>query len=355
METLSYWLTRLEPVIRAENVGEIIVVFANRTGTEEEATYAGTSAVLGIRNGEVRVYGILGRGEKELLVVDTDRRPQGKLVSGPTSSIPRMSRASSTAPSTMTAESRDTELSVDTDLTTPMPKSTTPESLSPIAASPDSPENMLLGLGLGACFDSAGDQICILSPVAYTPNTCFAPTSGSFPWPSELYDRPCSPKIPNMGQSRDSSLLVSPDPSIPFTRGSPSSAGEHQLTAPVFEVPIFWRPESPKLRNVSRSRCFVQKETSQSARNSFESPILGSHDCSPSQNVRGNNSPILAQDPLSTPDLRDERQDCKLDTILKSRPYSTSFLPGQYQTAFSRAMFGPRIAHTSPRPRSAMW
>ena len=83
METLSYWLARIEPLIRAETEDEIIVIFANRTGTEEEAVYAGTSAVLGVQAGEVKVYGILGRGEKELLVVDTDKRPQAKLVSEP--------------------------------------------------------------------------------------------------------------------------------------------------------------------------------------------------------------------------------------------------------------------------------
>jgi hypothetical protein len=85
MDTLSYWLARLEPVIRAESVGEIIVVLANRCGNEGQALYAGTSAVLGIENGEVRVYGILGRGEKELLVVDTSKRPKAKLVSEPNS------------------------------------------------------------------------------------------------------------------------------------------------------------------------------------------------------------------------------------------------------------------------------
>jgi hypothetical protein len=58
MDTLSYWLARLEPLIRAETEGEIICVFANRSGTEEEAVYAGTSAVLGIHAGEVKVYGI---------------------------------------------------------------------------------------------------------------------------------------------------------------------------------------------------------------------------------------------------------------------------------------------------------
>jgi protein N-terminal amidase len=92
METLSYWLARIEPLIRAETEGEIIVVFANRTGIEEEAVYAGTSAVLGIQAGEVKVYGILGRGEKELLVVDTSKRPQAKLISEPNSTVSRGAR-----------------------------------------------------------------------------------------------------------------------------------------------------------------------------------------------------------------------------------------------------------------------
>lgn len=87
METLSYWLARLEPIIRAEDEGEIIVVIANRCGTEEDAVYAGTSAILGIEDGEVKVYGILGRGERELLVVDTDQPPQAKLVAEPASTV----------------------------------------------------------------------------------------------------------------------------------------------------------------------------------------------------------------------------------------------------------------------------
>lgn len=83
METLTYWVTRLEPLIRAETEEEIIVVFCNRSGTEGDATYAGTSAVLGILQGEVRVYGLLGRGQKELLVVDTSDPPFGKLIYRP--------------------------------------------------------------------------------------------------------------------------------------------------------------------------------------------------------------------------------------------------------------------------------
>ncbi|KAK2775535.1 carbon-nitrogen family protein [Colletotrichum kahawae] len=83
MDTLTYWVTRLEPLIRAENEDEIIVVFCNRTGTEDEVVYAGTSAVVGVQDGEVKIYGLLGRGEKELLVVDTTNPPYAKLVYRP--------------------------------------------------------------------------------------------------------------------------------------------------------------------------------------------------------------------------------------------------------------------------------
>lgn len=80
METLLYWIQRLEPVIRDESGDEVIVVFCNRAGMEGSAVYAGTSAVVGIQGGEVKVYGLLGRGVKELLVVDTDEAPFANLV-----------------------------------------------------------------------------------------------------------------------------------------------------------------------------------------------------------------------------------------------------------------------------------
>ncbi|RDA93431.1 hypothetical protein CP533_2618 [Ophiocordyceps camponoti-saundersi (nom. inval.)] len=85
LDTLMYWVTRLEPLIRSENQQEIIVIFCNRTGIEDEVTYAGTSAVIGILDGEVNVYGLLGRGEKELLVVDTTKPPHAKMVYRPES------------------------------------------------------------------------------------------------------------------------------------------------------------------------------------------------------------------------------------------------------------------------------
>jgi protein N-terminal amidase len=79
MKSVNYWLARLEPLIRGETEGEIIVVLANRCGSEDEAVYVGTSCVLGIDAGEIKVYGVLGRGEEQLLVVDTDGPPKIKL------------------------------------------------------------------------------------------------------------------------------------------------------------------------------------------------------------------------------------------------------------------------------------
>ncbi|KAF6819777.1 N-terminal amidase [Colletotrichum sojae] len=95
MDTLTYWVARLEPLIRAESGEEIIIVFCNRTGTEDDVVYAGTSAVIGVQDGEVRIYGILGRGEKELLVVDTSNPPYAKLVYRPEAEKPSIARPES--------------------------------------------------------------------------------------------------------------------------------------------------------------------------------------------------------------------------------------------------------------------
>lgn len=112
MDTLSYWLTRIEPLIRGETEGEIIVVFANRTGVEGEAVYAGTSAVLGIDAGEVTVYGLLGRGERRLLVVDTEGPPHAKLVLAPANRVPAAPNASDVSTNSMA--SKDSESSIHT-------------------------------------------------------------------------------------------------------------------------------------------------------------------------------------------------------------------------------------------------
>lgn len=80
-ETLTYWVQRMEPIIRAENEEEIVFVFCNRCGIEGDTVYAGTSTVISIKQGECRVHGLLPRGRESLLVVDTDIPPLGKLIS----------------------------------------------------------------------------------------------------------------------------------------------------------------------------------------------------------------------------------------------------------------------------------
>lgn len=69
MDSLTCWIMRLEPLIRAETEEEILVVFCNRSGSEGTITYAGTSVVVGIKGGEVSVYGVLGRGEKSYFLL----------------------------------------------------------------------------------------------------------------------------------------------------------------------------------------------------------------------------------------------------------------------------------------------
>lgn len=107
LDTLAYWVARLDPVIRANYSKETIVVFANRCGVEDEATYAGTSTVIGIKDGEVSVYGILGRGVEELLVIDTDDPPYGKLVTRSEAAVPGEPGAPPTPPPAAEEDPKD--------------------------------------------------------------------------------------------------------------------------------------------------------------------------------------------------------------------------------------------------------
>ena len=70
-DTFRYWLERLKPLIDTNSSDEILVVLSNRCGAEGTARYAGTSTVLGLQNGHITVYGILGQAQEKLLIVDT--------------------------------------------------------------------------------------------------------------------------------------------------------------------------------------------------------------------------------------------------------------------------------------------
>ncbi|KAM3507625.1 hypothetical protein MY11210_007075 [Beauveria gryllotalpidicola] len=79
MDTLLYWITRLQPIISIDSNQETIIVFGNRCGAEGDTTYVGTSTVIGVKSGQISLYGILGRDQESLLVVDTDAQPYAKL------------------------------------------------------------------------------------------------------------------------------------------------------------------------------------------------------------------------------------------------------------------------------------
>jgi protein N-terminal amidase len=93
MDTLMYWMERLKPLVMGER--EVIVVCANRCGEEvgknpaqpwgeDGVRYAGSSWVGKVGGGEVKLWGISGRGREEVLVVDTEDEPRWVLRMTPT-------------------------------------------------------------------------------------------------------------------------------------------------------------------------------------------------------------------------------------------------------------------------------
>jgi hypothetical protein len=398
METLSYWLGRLEPVIRAETQGEIIVVFANRTGIEDDAVYAGTSAVLGIHDGEVKVYGILGRGEKELLVVDTNKRPQAKLVSEPNSAASQPTRSSETSgpshnsiDSVMSDTSCQTAGSENTVYTTP--------DLDPVEL-----------------IQKIKEAMAPVSPVdANSPSTFYAPQA-RYPEPEALkgtlkssigqpqispaksvspaVGRPVSPKSRNASRNRmHEPSAPSPASSVSPTVGrTPSrNASRNRMHEPLeyspanSVSPIVSRPPSqnasrnrrydpsvpspaksvsptivqaplPNSRNASRNRMHEQSEPSPAK---SVSPSAGRY---PSQNASQNRMHEPSEPTLALPDLAQKQQRRQqrgrrrnLNNVFSPtlpQPHSASAAPDKYQASFT---MGPRSAYIESRPKSAMW
>ena len=100
MDTVAYWLERFWPLVETRPRDPIIVVFANRCGTEgtslyrreaengevlphgDQVCYAGSSCVMRFHNGGVKLWehhngphkgqvGLLGKGDEGILVVET--------------------------------------------------------------------------------------------------------------------------------------------------------------------------------------------------------------------------------------------------------------------------------------------
>jgi protein N-terminal amidase len=302
METLSYWLARLEPVIRDEDEGEVIVVLANRCGSEGEAVYAGTSTVLGIQGGEVKVYGILGRGEKELLVIDTTNPPQAKLIAEPRSSTTRSNRDSiSSNPRTNSTMSDNSAKSAPSGLS--LATGVTAGS----SFGPTTPDAM------GVLID---ETITPISPIdATSPTHFFAP-----------YGR--RTEGDHRRESLKSSIYQPPEP-------NPAKS----------DSPTFVRPSSPKSRNCSRTRKPEYQEPDGSP-NFFRPPSPKSRNCSRTRKPERQEPALIAHDLAKEP---------QITSRIKPPPHSASTMPDQYDETFPEARQGSRSRHTSPRPKSAAW
>jgi protein N-terminal amidase len=331
METLSYWLARLEPVIRAETEGEIIVVIANRSGTEEEAVYAGTSTVLGLQGGEVKVYGILGRGEKELLVVDTKRRPEAKLISQPVSAASNISHPPSTTKGSLSTrssrESQASGLSVDTSATSPdvgnFPQSMA-EIMTPLTpADATSPNAFFTAKGKTRELDTPYSELKSSIP-DNAPETPFENVTPFDNLKSNVHDAELKNLIDDLRSKLHVEAPPTPKPQLK------SSIPEPTFT-PLPNSPTFKRPPSPKSRNASRTRMLEEPQQ----------PALISHDLATAEQT-------ILRSTLQSPPLGIDRTPPKL-------PLSGGAIPDRYQSSFTNNTFGARDQHLTPRPRSAIW
>ncbi|KAF7947389.1 hypothetical protein EAE96_008477 [Botrytis aclada] len=268
MDTLAYWLARLEPVIRAEQKGEIIVVFANRTGVEDDAVYTGTSAVLGICGGEVKVYGLLGRGEKELLVVDTSVRPKAKLVADPKPSSPekadsetskgsRTTSPPSATPNTKAKSKKSESKSLprlDPKIRDKRDKSNN-SSIDEIlnTVTPISPVEPMSPHAYFSTLGKKKDKSSETPPTIKPPAKLDTSVSGS------TFDRTPTPFTDPKTAPKDSikSPAPIPTPVIPSKpSATPSGRPLTPPTSPSVPTPskTSFRPVSPKSRNASRTR-----------------------------------------------------------------------------------------------------
>ncbi|KAF1822758.1 carbon-nitrogen hydrolase [Dissoconium aciculare CBS 342.82] len=100
METVAYWLERFWPFMDSQPREPIVVVFANRCGSEgtqtgmmklengndtplgDRVSYAGSSCIMRFQSGSVKLWenlasatkevGLMGKGEEAMLIVDTN-------------------------------------------------------------------------------------------------------------------------------------------------------------------------------------------------------------------------------------------------------------------------------------------
>lgn len=71
LETETYWLERMRPILLSKPTEPVVIVFANRCGQEGGVCYAGSSMVVRVGESEISIYNRLGRKEEKCLIVDT--------------------------------------------------------------------------------------------------------------------------------------------------------------------------------------------------------------------------------------------------------------------------------------------
>lgn len=340
METLAYWLSRLEPVIRLEAEGEIIVVFANRCGTEDDVIYAGTSAVLGISAGEVKVYGILGRGEKELLLVDTDSRPTAKLVSLPNSAASTHEEAQNdsddiveepeSAPTDRGNKSRHLPV---TDLSNGLDN--TSEHADEAPGYPDDNVEPLDTRYLDKVLVDLENAAEIYKSASGLDSEDFYEADGE-----NDYLSPMPPSYSRYSQAYLSGETINPPDA------SQSSSGSTHTPPP--EPFSFRRAAWPEIRNASRDGPYDEdeREIEDFYRNHAE-------DSDPSP-TGGALHPAVRNAEMDKTYHTHEQGSDKLRSTREVLPYGPK-VPGAFECSFTRNPLGPRSRHISPRPTSTMW
>ncbi len=71
LRMLKYWVERLKPIIDSNREDDVVIAICNRCGREGSVVYAGSSMVMNIKNGHVKIYDALTHNEEGFLVVDT--------------------------------------------------------------------------------------------------------------------------------------------------------------------------------------------------------------------------------------------------------------------------------------------
>ena len=72
ISTVKYWIERFSPFLHSHSQKPTVIICANRCGNEGHVCYAGSSIVMSIQDGKVKVRGIVGRYEERCLVTEVE-------------------------------------------------------------------------------------------------------------------------------------------------------------------------------------------------------------------------------------------------------------------------------------------